>query len=678
MVMIHWGPDVLRLVAGLLVLGVVGAAACRLSGLRVPRCFALPYQVVCGQLLLVLYVYLRTAVCDFLPFELPGVTGAELYTLVLAGVIVLARGELARWGGLQPATVFPWVLWFTWLCIFARKKIGLLYTPSSDPDLHAFFARHFLHAGKILYGEIPGTDVLFSYPAGFAVLNQVWAALTGLTPVQIVNLQCYVQYLLFLGMGYAMLGRARLPQLARFGLVATLFILLPLLLNPVWLHGREYLEGTARLSHTAMLFFPLAFLFENRGRARRRWARVVAVVVLSICYGVAISPAHFLAVVVLAVVSILAFGGSRPRFYRRVRSRHWAAGLALTVAIPTLFLWFDPYYRPYLINPALFGDRSFQDKRWGSIRKVVQDRPLLAEGSAAQLLPAVAGEVLRLDWTSIPGKPPVLQQATGQTVWVAGGVLLLCWLVPWRRRIPPRMRRYMRLAGITLAFGLVTKVTNGVLVAFISAETLNGQMFLSYVRAIEFQGLSLLYHLVLCLPWVACGVLLQGARGGSPGWVAVALAVALIAPASYCAIDVARDSRHFYSRLSRTSMGQITADDLELLKWAEAHIPADERVLLPGVVVQAPLENWIFPFRTSRAAGLYSNLRTAFFFGIDGQEYDAGSYLERVQEHFDREWLEQRKIRWTFGIPEFPPEHLARHFRLVKQVGDSSLWRLTP
>jgi hypothetical protein len=222
------------------------------------------------------------------------------------------------------------------------------------------------------------------------------------------------------------------------------------------------------------------------------------------------------------------------------------------------------------------------------------------------------------------------------------------------------------------------KLINGALFAFISVENLNGKLLLSYVRAVEFQGLSLLYHLAFCLPWLACGTLLRGSRGEQPRWVAVAVGVALVAPAAYCAVDVARDCRHFYGMLSRTSMGQITSDDIKLLKWAEAHVPADERVLLPGVVVQAPLENWIFPFRISRAAGLYSNLRTAFFFGIDGQEYYAGSYLKRVQERFDREWLEQRKIRWTFGIPEFPPEHLDRHFTLVKQIGNASLWTLKP
>lgn len=673
-----WGTDFLRLVAGGVLLGMVGAAACRVLGLRAPRHFCLPYHIVCGQLFLVLYIYLRTAVCDVLPFGLVGVTSVELLTLGLAGAIVLAARGQTRAYALRPGIVCGWVLWFAWLCVVAQKKLGLLYTPSSDPDLHAFFARHFVRAGKILYGEIPGTDVLFSYPAGFAVLNQVWVLLTGLTPVQVVNLQCYMQYLLFLGIAYAMLTRMRLSRTAQCGLAATLFILLPLLLNPLWLHGREHLEGTARLAHTALLFFPLALLFENRGRIRKRWARVLGVTVLAICYGAAINPSHAFVTVILVVVAALAFGTPLLWPCRHVSLRSWVAGLACLSVIPLLFLWFDPYYRPYLINPVLFGDHTFHDKRWGSVRKVVAERPLLRADSAAKFLPAVASKIVHSNWLSIPGKKAVLQRVVRQTTWIALGAVLICWALRWRGRLPCRMRLYVRLAAVAVAFGLMMKVLNGTLGVLISEEHLNGMLLLGYTSAAEFQGLALLYHVVLCLPWSAGGTLLQTSQSRHPIWGAMVIWIALCMPALYYASEVRRDCRHFYRALSRTSMGEITMDDIKLLKWAEQHVPTAERILLPGVVVQTPLEDWIFPFRTSRAAGLYSNLQTAFFFGIDGQEYTAGAYLERVQEHFDRAWLVQRQIRWTFGTPEFPSEHLERHFTLAQQIGKASLWRLKP
>ena len=70
---------------------------------------------------------------------------------------------------------------------------GALDTPSNDTDLHAFLAKLTAQNGHVIYDQLPMSAAPVSYPSGFSVLNAVWLAMSGLTPVAVVNEQLTLQ-----------------------------------------------------------------------------------------------------------------------------------------------------------------------------------------------------------------------------------------------------------------------------------------------------------------------------------------------------------------------------------------------------------------------------------------------------------------------------------------------------
>jgi hypothetical protein len=75
-----------------------------------------------------------------------------------------------------------------------------------------------------------------------------------------------------------------------------------------------------------------------------------------------------------------------------------------------------------------------------------------------------------------------------------------------------------------------------------------------------------------------------------------------------------------------------------MARWMEQNIPGDKRVLLEGKVLSNSHQSTVHPQGGSRAVALYTSLPTAFFYGMDGREFNSASYVDHVLR-WDAQWM---------------------------------------
>jgi hypothetical protein len=74
---------------------------------------------------------------------------------------------------------------------------------------------------------------------------------------------------------------------------------------------------------------------------------------------------------------------------------------------------------------------------------------------------------------------------------------------------------------------------------------------------------------------------------------------------------------------------------------------------------------------------LYSNVKTSFFFGLDGWAFTAGAYEAHVAfPHFDPVWLRAQKVLWLVESGNFPPPILKAFYERRFGNDHAVLWRL--
>ncbi len=107
-------------------------------------------------------------------------------------------------------------------------------------------------------------------------------------------------------------------------------------------------------------------------------------------------------------------------------------------------------------------------------------------------------------------------------------------------------------------------------------------------------------------------------------------------------------------------------------------------MLLPNAPAQMSNEKWIFPVSSARAYPMYDVLPAAFFYYQGDVEYSTASYMQRVCNQLDREWLESKRIRYVFlpslreGVCLKGIEDLVSQEQIVLQEGNAYLLKLAP
>jgi len=675
----------LKLALGLLHLTAIGWACSSLLRLERPTILAPAHDALLGQISCLGYVYARSVVSNL--SGLPGISPAEVFiveALLIMTAVRRSRGWTLRWPTPADRSALPFsflllVLWLGWLFAVASQKLDLYYTPSSDPDIHAFYTKLFLEHGRIYYDLLPNSDAWMVYPSGFSTLNFVLGRLSGLHAVQLVNLAAYVQYSLFVG--------------ASFSLVATSFarkrVLIPLALlhfgfaylgfNAVFGEHRAFLEGTPRLAHTAILLFPLLFALQHRAALAERW-RLWGFPLVAVLVGTCINPTHAPAALLFGVLALVATRspnrgerGERGESIRR--SWSWLAPVAGAIAMAAIFASSDPFYRGLVLQRATpASERELATDLTGAAFEVDVDLGKLI----TQATPAAVRSLV-----TAPDESQPYRHTRG---FLLAGIVIAFAIQfararSQRRPLPVETVQLARFAGAALAAVLIHGIWSEFTPQVARPGVLQTRLLVQYSHALQ-QQINLMFYSLT--PGVLLGLLLglldrRSVRlAGHERSVELALGLGLVAVSLPFLYASHQDHRAgFYSELRNSPLGYVYASDIEFATRVRERVGPDERVLLPGRLRRAPGEHWIFSTDAGRAIPLYSNVKTSFFLGLDGWAYTAGAYEAHVQPpNFDPQWLRAENTLWLVDSGNFPRRILATHYE--REFGDDHavLWRL--
>jgi hypothetical protein len=661
----------------------IGYAATRLLRLRRPRLLATPQYILLGQILALAYVYLRSILSDAL--GLPGISLAEILA-VEAGLGWLVLGGMERngtggrsWRRPSALDVVCHGIWLSWIVAMACSKLDLHFTPSSDPDIHAFYTRIVLERGHLFYDLEPISDVWMIYPSAFSSLNLIFGRLSGLHPVQLVNIGAYLQLSLFAGYAFSVLVRPVKRPAIVLMLALVHFAGISLCFNPVFVESRSYLEGTPRLAHTAVLFFPLFFIIQHATPiARRPW--LLSIPVVGTLVGMCVNPAHAPASLLVTAVAF-ALLVLRPRSRRRLRSTGWRSRLAIGLALAAMggiFLSSDPFYRSLAQQQLGFwgGQVEEAERLSGSAFRPEVDLTAISDGIkerwSDRLMPRAGG------WDR--------RRGVEEMVLVLFAVVGLA-LFPLRRHlglaIAAAERDLLWLVGggffVLAVHGLWCEIA-GVLV---KPGVLQSVLLTRYSYSLQNQMSLALFALFLTATLSLAASQAERARpgGGASQTAAARIPLAIVLASLLFALPAlgrrsARIAKEFHPKLRESPLGRVEGRDVEFAHSLEAMIPIGERVLLPGRVRRTGIEHWILTTGAGRALPLFTPVRTSFFLGLDGRAFTPNAYETHVRREFDEDWLRSHRILWLVESGNFPARILRSRYRLVSGNDRVNLWRL--
>ncbi len=670
----------LKLSIGLLHLVAIGFACTKLLGLQRPQALAPAHDALLGQVVCLAYVYTRSIASNLL--GLPGISPAETFlaeAILLAAAFRRSRPQKIRLS-CSPRnaawTLALHFLWLGWLFAVALQKLDLFYTPSSDPDIHAYYAKIFLERGRIYYDLLPGSDAWMVYPSGFSSLNFVLGRLSGLHAVQLVNVAAYLQLALFAGAGFAVLASLSARRSTAIPLALFHFGFIFLGFNAVFGEHRMFLEGTPRLAHTALLFFPLFFALQHhRSLSARSWLWGLPLV--AVLVGMCLNPTHAPAAVLVGALSlgVTRFAGRQAP--GTTTHRPWVRVLEIAVAVATtaIFLSSDPFYRSLAAQQSAPSTEREQatDLTGAAFTMDVDPGALIS-----QALPSAAREII--------ASPDGSAAQRHVREFLLAAVLLGLAIGLAKRRlgqqgVPSEFERLWVYAGAALGTLLIHAVWSEIAQQLGRPGVLQTRLLAQYTSSLQQQINLMFFGLAPAVLLALFLVSFDRRRGFRPPRMrnrkfAVAVGLALLS-VPFLATTHREHHSKFYSQLRNSPLGRVYASDADFAQRVQAQVGHDERVLLPGRPRRMPGEHWVFTTEASRAIPLFSNARTSFFLGLDGWAYTAGAYEAHVDPpNFDPQWLRAERLVWLVESGNFPMQILKRHYERVFGNDHAVLWRL--
>ncbi len=609
---------------------LIAAACFLLAGGAVERALGLGagfpfHRIALGQMALVAWFYLRSPLAHAGLF---GVHRLELFALAALLGLWQARSAAAETD--QPlGKVFVWLALWATLFLALAPRSGLLYTPSSDPDHHAFFARLTAQAGEVLYTMAPRIDAALRYPSGFSVQGALWMNLGLLSPVQAVNLQPALQTFLLLGLlvEAAIAARGRVEAVPLLLLVVVAHFGFFLFVNG----DRPGLEGTPRLSDGAMLLLPLTIA----SRSSSAWAAAsLACTAWVFTQNPAHAPVTIPAILGGALVVAISPGGPRLRLWPL------AAGAAFSLLVVASDAW---VHNEMPLRLALA--QAAPHAAVSAPMPAQSESPILAglRGAAGNSALAI------LPRGCIPSAQcrPYLDLLRE---WAGPLLLLLALLALWRG---PR-----RPAALVLGAGAAIWIASFMAEAVGSALPAGADLGMHLLRSYMQEGFISSTPPLFILELMAGAALVSAWLAGRTLRASPALATAAILGAALFAVTVAdpaapEAASEAYSSLAatapRSTLGTIQRADLEFIGRAAPQVSG--RLLTPGyAALSNPWEAWVFPLSGGRAVPLYTDLPLAWFEYTP--EFTAASYVRHVCRALDLRWLREHGIRFILETPD--------------------------
>lgn len=608
------------LTLALLALAVVGACImgalgrCKPYGAR-PALFV---WVLLGQAGLMVYIYLRSLVASILPLP---VTRIEILVIVGLSLIYLhtktrtfARmfdsPQGMRWALIQLSTLAAISVWI------ADRELPRLVMLSSDPEIHAFFARQVERLGAVPRDAEGWGDGLLHYPAGSAVLTYVWSSLSGLdvrnTLAALPLLQCALAALVMVEV-VSVFTRSVAVKFSM--IVAVLGVTFAGFLFPLY-EQYSHLEGLGRqVSSGAFVLFSILLLARRRLGIGSEWMATLAMASVVFCLGV-LNPVNVMVPGALAGAFVVCCAVGQRRL----------SPVVLVPPVAVLLLLLDPYYVSMIFggNSAGAGKVDLDP----NMRNISVDE--LA--SAWMLSIRNTGELFRLIVT-FPATSPL---PSFIVMLASMGALLLATATRFKRLALGCVFAASLIAILWLLFGL-----------FAALRT--DARFYLLAPYFEF---SLVQHKALLLTLMSgAAVAFVHAKYSQPirtfivGSAIVLFVAAVVRPVQPHRLE----PRFSYCG----SMGCPTQSDMEVIR----KFPKDgkigdrfqqERILVPNSINQMGSEKWLFPVGGSRLLAQESDIPLAFYYYQGDDDYTTANYVRHVCNSFDREWLRLEKIRYVF------------------------------
>jgi len=638
----------IRLLLAALALAAIGAAALRLLAIEHPGAIRLFLWIATGQLVLILYIYGRSALQAAVPGPPLGSFELAILTAAAAAYLWLTRHARVR----RVAPCHAWLaielaLLAAICLVVADRELPRVVMLSSDPDTHAYLARQ-----VELLGAIPWHgESRFGYPAGTATLGFMWAKLALLdVRNSVAALPLLQSFFAALILGEALSMRTRSPSVRLVVMLTTIGITGAGFLIPLY-SNYSHMEGAGRQMAIATAAIVAAMLLS--GEPSRDRDRKLALIVLASLFTMAV-----LNPISAVIPIILAVGWVVHHAITRGKISWWLLGIT---ALPVLLL-LDPYYF-----------QMFTD--FGSTNPKITISDRMQVKSAHQVL---------TEWWDYHAANPLhfppggWTMGPGQAVPMFGG--LLATIVALRLML----RSSVRVSASTvLTIGLIVA-------ALVAAEGLfwalrDDRRF--YLLA-PYYAFTLGQLKILLVIGMAGGIIVLGhARGLKPLKLAIP-AILLILPVRLGMHETQRfvlEPRADYCG----SLGCASPDDLAVMARFAGMIQSDgdklsdlPRVLVPNSVHHTRNEDWVFPITGARALPFHDVPPVAFFYYQGDDDYTTDAYHAHVCRHFDREWLASQGIGYVFlpsvrgaacmdGMEQLPATE-----EIVARSGNSYLLRL--
>ena len=624
-----------------------------------------PAEMVVGLTIVILWFYLRNVVGSLVPgsYSLVELWVAAWLVAIsqVAGAVAihsrLTKRPRASWSSLGSAWIrscvyLPFVLSLTLTLWSVSKEV---FVPSQDGWFHSFIARVFLNDG-IFYRHFNGNDAIF-YTSGFGGINAVTAAISGLTVVQVNNLQ----HILWIVTGLFLVTTTIAILAGR--LLAPLHFAPPLFLSAYPVHNLPpavYWTHTPQQTAAALLLaIPLVSLLMPLNRRSAFYLAMALQALLSLLV-LALSPvcAFFLPVSCGAALLINSFR-ARTAFGEAV-IKVAVIQVVFTLLAAVVVLGSDRFYSTLLTNPA--GASYMKSSQFGSGESA--NRRLLSFSPQHGLAAAATVGPLEL----LPELHPASEKIPGRFLpWLALTLTVVaCGLAVRRGPTAPDADRHLAIAAaIALSTCLAAKYGARFASGGITNPSLDALLLQEYL-IFMCRRVELLLLFVAILAAVASLHVARRSRGQRQT-VAVVSAIVPIALAIWWLplADSHLDPRDGYLIPRNIGLaGRITQDDIELTHWMEENLPAGRGLIgVANIPFKIGDAKFLFPIDAAQALSLYGKHYNFCFQIFDpGRQYGYDDYTEHVVNYFDAEWSLRNGIRF-FHVPRtdiFPNHGLAR------------------
>jgi len=592
---------------------VVGRAALQ----AVPRIRAAPFgfagNAIMGQVILFLYVYLRSLPGAF-GFALP-VTGFELIGLVLLCGVYQYRNRHVQAGTSRHVSLaaFQVAVLFVLCVVVADRELPRMVMLSSDPDSHAFFARQVMHFGGVPWEQgVWGEDSL-NYPAGTGVLIAVWAWLSKLDVRDAASVLAFISYCLAalaLADGASRHVRGGIRVATSLVALALLFTAYMLPLHMSYVH----MEGLGRVvAFGFMAMVGVVVLAACRGELGA--GRITMVLAGLIFVLACLNPINVVAAsLMIGAGALWALAG-----------RRWRDGTALLLSLSGVGLVLaDPYFlgmvtgRPSVEKVGLEGFSVIP----------------VTDGFRAGLGELLANprDYLSAAMEIFPGAPRLA------SILLLSGLVVI-WACVLRRRGLGRLGLSAIAALAVAASALAISQQFGTDKRFF--------LLASYMPVALAQAKIVL---VMALSTAIVAELAARKRLVAATIVSIALVLGSAA--------VIRPGANFYLPPKHDYCGGVecpAADDIAVLDRFRAYLAAqnvdpdksEDRLLIANRVIKMGRELWLFPAGGGRLAPHSEVGPIAFFYFQGDPDYTTHNYVANVCNRFNASWLRGQKIRYV-------------------------------